>query len=457
MLRRRLSLLQAVSVNMAMMVGVGPFITIPLFVKSMGGPQAIVGWVLGALIAICDGLVWSELAAAFPGSGGTYHFFDEVYGTRRLGRLLKFLFVWQFLFSAPLELASGALGLAQYTNYLIGGLDSPVWTITLFEDDSQLTWQVNRGQILAVLFMAGIVAMAYRGVESAGRMMVVLWAGMLATVGFVIASCLARFQPSLAFTYPAGAWTMDRAWFSGLGIALGIAMYDFLGYYQICYLGDEVSDPARTIPRSILIAVVAVAALYLTMNLGILGVMPWQEVAASEHIASDVMSRLYSPRVAQVVTLMILWTGLAATFAAILSYSRVPYAAARSGHFFSALAAVHPSGHFPHRSLALVGLLAMLACLASLQTVIEALLASRILIQFVGQIVTVAYIRTRPDLSARLSFRMILYPIPACIALAGWLYVFGSSSPQVMLYGLGSMALGLIVFAFWDRRPSIVK
>src|SRR3982751_5942793 len=124
-LRRRISLLQAVSLNMGMMVGVGPFITIPLFVKALGGPHALIGWVLGAAVALADGLVWSELAAAFPGSGGTFHFYDAVYGRTRVGRLLKFLFVWQFLVSGPLELASGALGLALYAGVLVPGQD---WT-----------------------------------------------------------------------------------------------------------------------------------------------------------------------------------------------------------------------------------------------------------------------------------------------------------------------------------------
>ena len=116
--RHGMTLLQAVSLNMGMMVGVGPFITIPTFVATLGGPHAMIGWVLGAIVALADGLVWSELAAAFPGSGGTYHFYDAVYGESRSGRLLKFLFVWQFLLSGPLELASGAIGLSLYAGYL---------------------------------------------------------------------------------------------------------------------------------------------------------------------------------------------------------------------------------------------------------------------------------------------------------------------------------------------------
>ncbi len=127
MLERRLTLIQAVSLNMSMMVGVGPFIAIPLLLGKMGGPQAMVGWVIGAAVAVADGLVWSELAAAFPGSGGTYHFFDAIFGGSRIGRALKFLFVWQFLFSGPLELASGMLGFADYAGFVWPGLSAVAW------------------------------------------------------------------------------------------------------------------------------------------------------------------------------------------------------------------------------------------------------------------------------------------------------------------------------------------
>src|SRR5690348_12827589 len=127
MLQRRLRLLQAVSLNMSMMVGIGPFITIPAILTTMGGPQAMVGWILGAIVALADGLVWCELASAFPGSGGTYHFFDAAYGESAVGRALKFLFVWQFLFSGPLEIATGAIGLAQYVCYLAPALKEPMW------------------------------------------------------------------------------------------------------------------------------------------------------------------------------------------------------------------------------------------------------------------------------------------------------------------------------------------
>src|SRR4051812_13685740 len=174
MLRRRLSLLQAISLNMAMMVGIGPFITIPTFLATLGGPHAMLGWFLGAVVALADGLVWSELAAAFPGSGGTYHFFDAIYGESRLGRMLKFLFVWQFLFSAPLEVATGAIGLASYVGFLWPALKGTAWSrhlaLPLVGD---VAWTVSNGQLLAMLVMALIIGLAYRRIEVAGRLMVV--------------------------------------------------------------------------------------------------------------------------------------------------------------------------------------------------------------------------------------------------------------------------------------------
>jgi amino acid transporter len=438
---------------MSMMVGIGPFITIPMFVETLGGPQAMIGWAFGALVALADGLVWSELSAAFPGSGGTYHFYDAVYGESRVGRLLKFLFVWQFLFSGPLEVASGAIGLAMYAGYLWPVLKRTAWTFPI----GSFSWEITNGQLAAVGVMAAITALAYRRIEVTGRLMVVLWAGMLVTVVGVIVAGLIHFDPRLAFDFPGSAWTVDRRFALGLGAALGIAMYDFLGYYQICYLGDEVADPSRTIPRSILISVVIIALAYFTMNLSIVGAIPWREVVRSEHIVSDLMLRFFGIGTARLATLLIVWTALAGTFAALLGYSRVPYASARSGHFFQALARTHPTGDFPHRALLLVSGLAALACLAHLDTVIAALLTSRILIQFVGQIATVLYIRTRPDLLIKMPFRMRFFPLPALAALVGWLFVFGTSKWHVVLYGLGSMLLGLAVFAVWDRPRRLTK
>jgi amino acid transporter len=448
MLKRRLGLLQAVSLNMSMMVGIGPFITIPTLLGTMGGPQAMLGWILGGLVALCDGMIWSELAAAFPGSGGTYHFYDSVYGESRPGRALKFLFVWQFLFSGPLEIATGAIGVAKYLGYFIPVLDRPAWSwsVILPGAGGVVAW----GQVAAIGVMALVTFLAYRRIEAAGRLMIVLWVGMLLTVAWVIAAGLMHFDPSRAFDFDARAWHVDRRWVIGLGMALAIAMYDFLGYYQICYLGDEVADPARTLPRSIVISTVAVCLVYFVMNLGIIGALPWREVVHSNRVASDLIQRTQGAHAAGAVTALIIWTAVASTFAALLGYSRIPFASARAGHFFRVFAATHPTGDFPHRSLLLVAGMAMVACLADLETVIAALLTARIPIQFIGQIVTVFLWRRLPGRPSPV-FRMPFYPLPAVVALLGWLYVLAASPPAVVGFGIGSVLLGVWVFVAWDR------
>lgn len=449
MLQRRLRLLQAVSLNMSMMVGIGPFITIPTIIAAMHGPQAMLGWIVGVFIALADGLVWSELASAFPGSGGTYHFYDSAYGDSRTGRAMKFLFVWQFLFSGPLEVATGAIGLGQYAGFFIPALNEAAWNWGAIVPgvDSAVPWF----NVVGVAVMGLVTFLAYRRIEVAGRLLVVLWVGMLLTVGWVILTGLSHFDPKLAFDFPSGAFDATTANAVGLGAALAVAMYDFLGYYQVCYMGDEVENPSKTLPRAILISVLAVAAIYLTMNISILGVLPWREAMESKHVASDMMGRVLGSGAAGLLTGMIIWTALASTFAATLGYSRVPYASAKAGHFPRFFAATHPKGDFPHRSLMLIGALGMLACLADLATVIMALLTARILIQFVGQIVTVFWIRTRPEIMARLKFQMPLFPLPALVALVGWLFVFLTSSWIVIAYGLGSLVLGVAAFLTWDR------
>jgi amino acid transporter len=440
-------LVESVSLNMSLMVGIGPFITLPALVGTLGGPQSMIGWVMGGLVALADGMVWSELAAAFPGSGGTYHFYDAAYGASRVGRILKFLFVWQFFFSGPLEIATGAIGLVKYLGYFFPVLSVTAWNWGSVFPGADVP--VTCGQVAAMWVMLFVTVLAYRRISVAGKLLVVLWVGMLLTVIWVIVAAASHFDARMAFDFPSGAFRLDHRLAMGLGMALTIAMYDFFGYYQVCYLADEVENASSTIPRSILISVLAVGLMYLAMNIAILGVVPWPAVVASDHIASDLMLRLYGPWVGGLVTMMIVWTALASVFAAILGYSRIPYASARAGHFFKVFATLHPVGAFPHRSLLLIGGLGAIACLAELKTVIDALVASRIPIQFVGQILTVFYLRSRWN-ERPTTFLMPFFPMPALVALAGWLFVFGTSERLVIVYSLGSLAAGVAAFFIWD-------
>jgi basic amino acid/polyamine antiporter, APA family len=430
---RSFGLLQAAALNMSNMVGVGPFITIPLIIASMGGPQCMLGWLLGALLAVCDGLVWSELAAALPGSGGTYFYLREIFRKTSLGGILPFLFIWQFIFSGPLEIASGYIGFAQYVGYFWRGM-GPLAT-----------------RLVAMGVGVLVTALLYRRITAIGKLTVVLWIGMLITVLWVIVSGLANFRPAVVFDFPPNAFRFSYGFAAGLGSAMLIAMYDFAGYYDICYVGAEVRDPERTIPRSILISVAVVAVIYALANLSIIAVVPWREAMQSKFIASQFIEKLYGPRAALVVTALVLWTAFASVFALLFGYSRIPYAAAVNGHFFGFFSHLHPSGRFPHISLLVVGGLSMLASLWDLDAVISALLTTRILVQFLGQIAALHYMRKHRAEIVR-PFRMWLYPIPSAIAFIGWTYIFVTSGWRYVGFGLLTLVAGSVAYWLWTKR-----
>jgi amino acid transporter len=424
--------LEAVALNMSNMVGAGPFITIPLIIASMGGPQCMLGWFLGAILALCDGLVWSELAAAMPGTGGTYLYLREAFRKTRLGGILPFLFIWQFIFSGPLEIASGYIGFSQYVSYFWRGM-SPA-----------------QAHLVNLAVGTLVIALLYRRTSAVGRITVTLWVGVLVTMLWIIVSGLANFHARVAFDFPPNAFTFSTGFAAGLGSALLIAMYDFMGYYDICYTGGEVRNPVRTIPRSILYSVLAVAGIYSLLNLSIIGVVPWRQAMQSKFIASEFVEQLYGPKAAAVATALVLWTALASVFALLLGYSRILYAAAEDGHFFRIFARLHPTGKFPHVSLLAVGLLAIGASFWSLDAVISALLTSRILVQFIAQIFALDHLRKHRAEIVR-PFRMWLYPVPSAIAFLGWAYIFLTSGWGFIGFGLLTLALGVATYAVWKR------
>ena len=436
---RRFGLLQATALNMSNMIGIGPFITIPLLMSALGGPPALLGWAAALVIVIADGLVWSELGAAMPGSGGSYRYLREGFGRERWGRLVAFLFIWQFILSGPLEIASGYIGFARYLRYVWPGLQA--------------------SGTIAVAMAVGVVniALLYRQIGSIGRLTVSLWVGTLLTTAAVIVTGLLHFDPAVAFDVPRGGLSFSIGFLFGLGAASRVGIYDYLGYYNVAYIGDEVRDPGRVIPRSILISVVAVAVIYIGINLSIIGLVSWREfVPAADHpqsdfIVSTFMERAYGARVATLFTAFVLWTAFGSVFALLLGYSRIPYAAAADGTFFKAFARLHPTKRFPHVSLLLIGVIAIAASALSLGMVIDALITTRILVQFIGQVVALTLLRRNaPDMPR--PFRVWLYPIPNVIALVGWVFLFATSGWEVIVFGLGTLLLGIGVFFAWSWR-----
>src|SRR6195256_2439208 len=438
-MERRFGLIHATALNMTNMIGIGPFITIPLLMSALGGPQAMLGWAIALIIVLCDGMVWSELGAALPGSGGSFGYLRHGYGAATVGRLMGFLFVWQFILSGPLEIASGYIGFSQYLGYIWKG--------------------ITARQTILVIAVIGLVniALLYRRITSIAAITLTLWIGTILTVIVVIVTGALHFDPRLAFDFPPGAFNFSIGFLLGLGAASRIGVYDYLGYYDVCYIGDEVQNPGRVIPRSILLSTVAVALIYVAINFSIIGVVPWREfVPAAPHpqsnfVVSIFMERIFGTRVATIFTAMILWTAFGSVFALLLGDSRVPYAAAKDGYFFRIFGRLHPAHGFPYVSLVVLGLLSILAGMVSLGTVIDALVAMRILVQFIGQIGAVTLLRRRaPDMPR--PYRMWLYPVPSLVALLGWIFIFATTPPLVMAFGLGALLLGVLCFGVWSWR-----
>jgi amino acid transporter len=396
----------------------------------MGGPQAMLCWMVGALVALADGLVWAELSGRLPGSGGTYVFLRESYGPR-WGKLMAFLFIWQVSFQGPLSFAGGSIGFSNYLAYLVPAVQG---------------WQMKAAAIAVALFVTYLL---YRRITVIGRMGVLLAAGAMTALLVTIAAGLRNFELARLMDLPPDAFRLDSHFWFGLGDGSRRAIYAYLGYYNVCFIGDEVKDPSRTIPRSILLAVSVVAVLYLAMNVAVLGSLDWREVTSSRYVAATVVERAFGPAAGRLIAGLILWTAFASIFALMLANSRVLYAAARDRRFFDVFARVHPRDKFPYVSLGVLGIAGAAFTLMPLSTVITSLIVLRALVQFTGQNIGLTLLRRhRPDLP--FPFRMWLYPLPSLVALAGWLFIFVTSR-QFMVLGFGFLISGVIAFLVHQR------
>ncbi len=423
-LRRGLSTGSALGLNVIDMVGVGPFVTLPLIVGVMGGPQAILGWLMGALLSLCDGLIWSELGTAYPEAGGSYAYLKHLYGEKTWGRALSFLYAWQLLISAPLSIASGCIGFSQYLSFFLPNAHRPFAATSLFGVPLVLS-----GQTLIAMAACGVaIVVLYRSIFAIDR--IVRWLGLVVglTLVLIILVGFAHFDTHRAFDFPAGSFHLNGAFLAGLGAGMLISSYDYWGYYNVCFLGAEVRDPQRTIPRAVLGAIGIVALLYLLMNISVLGVLPWQEMAqntdshARMFTMAVFMERLYGHTAAAVIVVLIALAALASVFALLLGYSRIPFAAARDGNFPSWFGILHPKHGIPTHSLMTLGGITLLCCIFRLQEVITTLVVVRILFQFLLQGVASLLPRHRRERRTR-GFRMPLYPLPVLAALSGFIFI----------------------------------
>jgi APA family basic amino acid/polyamine antiporter len=387
----------------------------------------MLGWILGAGLAFCDGLVWAELGAAMPKAGGSYNYLREAFGPHTIGRWFSFLVVWQIIFSAPLSVASGSIGFANYFHYLVPSI-SP-WGIRIF----------------AALIPLVMILVLYRRIRTVGNLSIVLLVGVLIGCFWIIGSGVPQLSAERIFDFPPNAFRLDWSFGASLGAATLFAMYDYFGYYNVCYLAEEIRDPGRVIPRAMLFSIVAVATLYILMNASILSVVPWREAQHSKFIASTYIETLYGVGAGNLMTLLMLWIAFSSVFSVLLGYTRIPYAAAADDNFFRVFARLHPKGEFPYVSLITLGLIASAFSLLRLPEVIGGLVAIRVMNQYLPQAIGFFVLRFRkPDMPR--PFRMWFYPLPGIAIVLGWFYILGTSNGRSLLFGVAVFAVGSIAF-----------
>ncbi|HZP66344.1 MAG TPA: APC family permease [Rudaea sp.] len=426
---RSIGLFSATAINMTQMCGIGPFITIPLMVAAMGGPQAVVGWVAGAILAVADGMVWAELGAAMPGSGGSYVYLREAF-QYRTGKLMPFLFIWTVLLATPLTMSTGIIGMVDYLQFFFPPLS---WTAA---------------HLISLAATALVVFLLYRRIESIRSITIALWIIMLVSVVGVSAAGFTNFHADFAFTYPADAF--GSHFFVGLGAGLVIGVYDYLGYFTTAYMGDELRDPGRTMPGAIIISVIAMMFIYLILNVSVLGVVPWHDIATSKSVASLVVEHSWGHAAAGVMTVLIVVTAFASVFAGLLGGSRVPYQAAHEKVFLSMFGRLHPTHGFPHVALLTMGVVTAIGTFFDLQEVINMLLTATIIVQSIAQIAALVVLRKRQPGLER-PYRQWLYPLPCAVALLGWIYVYVSASTLSLVLSGAWIVAGLVVFAIWAK------
>jgi len=429
---RKINLLQATSINMIDMVGIGPFVVMPFVVSQFHDGLFIWAWIFGAFAALADAMIWSELGAKYPLAGGTYNFHRIAFGEKG-GKLMSFLFVWQTSIQAPLVVASGAIGFAQYLSYLV--------------DLTSLQQKLVSGGLVILVFF-----LLYRKIETIGKISVFLGSVVILTICWIIISGFTHQQQPVKL-WPSGNESFfSYAFWAAIGYGSLKTVYAYLGYYNVCHLGGEIKNPGRNIPRSIFISIAGIACLYLLMNISVMGVIPWQTIKAEDkYLVSSFMEQVHGKQAGVFVTILILCIALASLFAVVLGYSRVPYAAAADGNFFKVFSKLHPTKNFPYISLIVLCSVGFLFSLfMKLGDVITSILAMRIMVQFIGQAVGVTLLRNRFG-TKDLPFKMWLFPLPVIVSVITWLFLFYSTG-WFALWGSLIALSGVIVYFVIKRN-----
>ena len=433
----KLTLLQSAALNTLNMFGTGPFVSLPLLIASVSppGPQALFGYVVALVACIADSFIWSELASIYPDSGGTYVYLKKCYG-EGWGQLMSFLFVWQQVVSGPMEIATGFSAISRYATYLY-----PLNSLQ----------QSALSSCLAV----ATVALLYRGTDAVGAITIALWVGTLTAIFLTLAAGISGGDPALLHQDV----PLTPTFFFSAASAMRYSIYDLMGYYDVCYVADKVENPRKNIPIACISTCVIVGVVFVAVDCSIMSATEWhgetgllQKIERNDpslgYLMSDFAERnLGGVYPAMAFTVLVMYTIFGSSFSLMYGYAQIPYSAAKQGDFFSIFAHSHPTySGLCDWSLLLTGALSVVFCWFDLDTVIEGLIATRILSQFIAQTVGLMIHRKHAG-TGRPHFKMPLYPLPCVVQIVLFLVVFVSSD-SLLLGGGKPILEGALVVLF---------
>ncbi len=447
-LRRELGIWSAASIVVGTVIGSGIFLVPQDMINYVGSPGILFGvWIFGGLLSLFGALTYAELAAAMPEAGGEYVYLREAYGP-----FWGFLYGWTQMWVAKAgSVATLATAFFYYLANFRPELDGVFYTLHLPIGPDGGPLEVRYGQLLAMSVILVLASVNYLGVKFGGRVQVAVTVAKVGLIAAIIAIGLGGGQGSVAnytssISVPGGV--------AGFFAALVGALWAYDGWNNVSMVSSEIRNPQRSLPLALIAGTAIVIAIYLLANLAYFYVLPASEVAQSNRVAADMMRKIFGSAGAGAVSIAAMVSIFAALNGSILSGARVPYAMARDGLFFRAVARVHPEYHTPSVSILVLCAWSALLVLSGRyrQLYTYVIFSSWILYGMTAASVLVLR-RKRPEMVR--PYKTAGYPwVPVLFVLGSLCVVFFTfrQSPRESLMGLGLIFLGLPFYFHWRRR-----
>ena len=450
-LDRALGLWSAMSIVIGTVIGSGIFLVPTTMINTVGSVGKVFAvWIVAGLLSLFGALTYGELAAALPEAGGEYAFLREAYGP-----FWGFLYAWtQLAVAKSGSIATLAAGFYTYTTVLVPALAGRLVVLPFHIGPDGSLLEIRYGQLVGIGLIAVLAAINYIGVRAGGGVQVFVTGLKMLLIGGVIV--LGLFSGSGDFSHLAGSIPASAVGISGFMAAMVSALWAYDGWNNVSMVSSEIKQPQKNLPRALVFGTVAVIVTYLLTNIAYFYVLTPERVGKSQRLAAEMMSVLYGPTAARLVTVAVLISILAALNGSILSGARVPYAMAHGGLFFKSIGKVHPRFHTPGNSTIALCVWSSLVLLSGWYDQLYRFVIFGSWILYVLATASVFVLRKkRPDLAR--PYRVVGYPwVPASFVLVGLLLLVNSLQkyPRESLMGLVLMVLGVPFYVYWRRRAA---